>query len=85
MLVDNEDRAVAVQKAKAKLAAVPDLAGFFGVYALNGPCCANAVKSAGKTGKGWSTAPACGSVSVQPTRSPILFNGLPRFEKVSTI
>lgn len=50
-LVDNEDRAVAVQKAKAKLAAVPDLAGFFGVYALNGPCCANAVKSAGKTGK----------------------------------
>ncbi len=51
VLVDNEDRAVAVQKAKAKLAAVPDLAGFFGVYALNGPCCANAVKSAGKTGK----------------------------------
>lgn len=51
ILVDNEDRAVAEQKAKAKIAATPDLAAFFGVYAINGPACANAVKSAGKTGK----------------------------------
>jgi len=51
VLVDNEDRAVAEQKAKAKIAAEPDLAAFFGVYALNGPACANAVKSAGKQGK----------------------------------
>ncbi len=51
ILVDNEDRAVAEQKAKAKIAAEPDLAAFFGVYALNGPACANAVKSAGKQGK----------------------------------
>lgn len=50
-LVDNEDRAVAIQKAKAKLAATPDLAGFFGVYALNGPACAIATQSAGRTGK----------------------------------
>lgn len=51
ILVDNEDRAVAQQKAQAKIAATPDLAAFFGVYALNGPCCANAVESARKTGK----------------------------------
>ncbi|BCW98961.1 MAG: sugar ABC transporter substrate-binding protein [Armatimonadota bacterium] len=51
ILVDNEDRAVAEQKAKAKIAAEPDLAAFFGVYALNGPACANAVKGAGKQGK----------------------------------
>ncbi|MEI6915265.1 MAG: sugar-binding protein [Armatimonadota bacterium] len=50
-LVDNEDRAIAEQKAKAKIAATPDLAAFFGVYAINGPACANAVKSAGLTGK----------------------------------
>jgi len=48
VLVDNEDRAVAEQKAKAKMAAVPDLTAFFGVYALNGPACANAVKAAAK-------------------------------------
>jgi len=51
ILVDNEDRATAIQKAKAKIAATPDLAAFYGVYALNGPCAANAVESAGKTGK----------------------------------
>ncbi|MCC6483951.1 MAG: sugar-binding protein [Armatimonadetes bacterium] len=51
VLVDNEDRAVAIQKAKAKLAATPDLAAFFGVYALNGPSCAIATESAGRTGK----------------------------------
>lgn len=50
-LVDNEDRAVAEQKAKAKIAATPDLTAFFGIYALNGPACANAVKAAGKQGK----------------------------------
>lgn len=48
ILVDNEDRAVAEQKAKAKIAAEPGLSAFFGVYALNGPACANAVKAAGR-------------------------------------
>lgn len=51
ILVDNEDRASAVQKAKAKLAAEPDISAFYGVYALNGPACATAVESAGKTGQ----------------------------------
>ncbi|MFN4180945.1 MAG: substrate-binding domain-containing protein, partial [Armatimonadota bacterium] len=29
----------------------PDLSGFYGVYAFNGPACAQAVKMAGKIGK----------------------------------
>jgi ribose transport system substrate-binding protein len=51
ILVDNEDTAKAVELAETALLNNPDLAGFFGVYAFNGPSAAKAVKSAGKKGK----------------------------------
>ena len=51
VLVDNEDTAKAVELAETALLNNPDLAGFFGVYAFNGPSAAKAVKSAGKAGK----------------------------------
>ncbi|MBM3211468.1 substrate-binding domain-containing protein [Candidatus Poribacteria bacterium] len=51
ILVDNEDTAKAVDLAETALLNNPDLAGFFGVYAFNGPSAAKAVKSAGKQGK----------------------------------
>ncbi|MFA0767980.1 MAG: hypothetical protein OXFUSZZB_001308 [Candidatus Fervidibacter sp.] len=50
-LNDNEDRAKALANAQAALQRHPDLSGFFGVYAFNGPACAQAVKMAGKVGK----------------------------------
>lgn len=51
ILVDNEDTAKAVELAETALLNNPDLTGFFGVYAFNGPSAAKAVKSAGKVGK----------------------------------
>ncbi len=48
---DNEDRAKALANAQAALQRYPDLAGFYGVYAFNGPACAQAVKMMGKAGK----------------------------------
>ncbi|GBC99187.1 D-allose-binding periplasmic protein [bacterium HR17] len=48
---DNEDRAKALANAQAALQRYPDLAGFFGVYAFNGPACAQAVKMMGRAGK----------------------------------
>lgn len=51
VLVDNEDTAKAVELASTALLNNPDLAGFFGVYAFNGPSAAKAVKSANKAGK----------------------------------
>jgi ribose transport system substrate-binding protein len=51
ILVDNEDTAKAVELAETALLNNADLAGFFGVYAFNGPSAAKAVKSAGKKGK----------------------------------
>ena len=51
ILVDYEDTAKAVELAETALLNNPDLAGFFGVYAFNGPSAAKAVKSAGKKGK----------------------------------
>lgn len=51
ILVDNEDTAKAVELAETALLNTPDLAGFFGVYAFNGPSAAKAVKSTNKQGK----------------------------------
>jgi ribose transport system substrate-binding protein len=51
ILVDYEDTAKAVELAETALLNNPDLDGFFGVYAFNGPSAAKAVKSAGKAGK----------------------------------
>jgi ribose transport system substrate-binding protein len=51
VLVDNEDTAKAVDLAETALLNNPDLSGFFGVYAFNGPSAAKAVKAAGKAGK----------------------------------
>lgn len=48
---DREDRASALSNAQAALQKYPDLKGFYGVYAFNGPACAEAVKMAGKAGK----------------------------------
>jgi len=48
---DGEDKAKALANAQAALQKYPDLAGFYGVYAFNGPACAQAVKMAGKVGK----------------------------------
>ncbi len=48
---DGEDKAKALANAQAALQKYPDLAGFYGVYAINGPACAQAVKMAGKAGK----------------------------------
>lgn len=48
---DGEDKAKALANAQAALQKYPDLSGFYGVYAFNGPACAQAVKMAGKAGK----------------------------------
>lgn len=48
---DGEDKAKALANAQAALQRYPDLAGFYGVYAFNGPACAQAVKMAGKANK----------------------------------
>ena len=50
-LCDGEDASKAVSQAEAALSAHPDLDAFYGVYALNGPAAAKAVKAAGKAGK----------------------------------
>ncbi len=46
--VDQEDAQVANAHSEAILAANPDLAGFYGVYAYNGPAQARALQAAGK-------------------------------------
>jgi ribose transport system substrate-binding protein len=51
ILNDEEDGARALSLAESALNAHPDLDGFFGVYAYNGPSQALAVKNAGKVGK----------------------------------
>lgn len=51
VLCDYEDVAKAVELAETALLNNPDLSGFFGVYAFNGPSAAKAVKSAGRVGK----------------------------------
>ncbi|HID07012.1 MAG TPA: sugar ABC transporter substrate-binding protein [Armatimonadetes bacterium] len=48
---DGEDKAKATQLAQMALLKYPDLTAFYGVYAINGPAAANAVKTAGKVGK----------------------------------
>ncbi len=48
---DGEDKAKALANAQAALQKYPDLSGFYGVYAINGPACAQAVKMAGKVGE----------------------------------
>lgn len=51
VLNDGEDKAKALANAQVALQKYPDLSGFFGVYAFNGPACAQAVKMAGKGGE----------------------------------
>jgi ribose transport system substrate-binding protein len=51
ILCDNEETSKAVELAETALLNNPDLNGFFGVYAFNGPSAAKAVKSAGRTGQ----------------------------------
>ncbi len=51
ILCDYEDGAKAVELAETALLDNPDLAGFFGVYAYNGPAAGRVIKSAGKVGK----------------------------------
>ncbi|MBP8718941.1 MAG: sugar-binding protein [Candidatus Atribacteria bacterium] len=51
ILCDYEDTSKAVELAETALMDHPDLAGFFGVYAFNGPAAGKAVQSAGKVGK----------------------------------
>jgi ribose transport system substrate-binding protein len=46
--VDGEDAQVANAHSEAILASIPDLAGFYGVYAYNAPAEARAVQAAGK-------------------------------------
>lgn len=46
-----EDQSKAVANAEAALAAHPDLSGFYGVYAFDGPAAALAVERANKAGK----------------------------------
>ncbi|MCS7263223.1 MAG: sugar-binding protein [Armatimonadetes bacterium] len=48
---DGEDKAKALANAQAAMQKYPDLDGFYGVYAINGPACAQAIKMAGKVGK----------------------------------
>ncbi len=48
---DKEDSATALELANSMLAANPDLAGAFGVYAYNGPAWAKAVKEQGLAGE----------------------------------
>jgi ribose transport system substrate-binding protein len=50
-LCDFEDTGRAVTLAEQALLTYPDLRGFFGVYAFNGPAAAKAVKSANKVGQ----------------------------------
>ena len=50
-IVDSEDSAAAVNLAKAALVRYDDVNGFFGVYAINGPAAATAVKAAKKVGE----------------------------------
>ncbi len=50
-LCDFEDTGRAVTLAEQALLTYPDLRGFFGVYAFNGPAAAKAIKSAGKVGQ----------------------------------
>ena len=47
---DREDVAAALQMADSLIAANPDLAGAFGVYAVDGPAWATAIKAAGSVG-----------------------------------
>lgn len=49
-LNDKEDSATALQLANSAIAANPDMAGAFGVYAYNGPAWATAIKEAKKVG-----------------------------------
>lgn len=51
VLCDYEDTAKSLELAETALLDRPDLAGFFGVYAFNGPAAGKAVKAAGKVGK----------------------------------
>jgi len=51
LAADKEDGAVALNAAQAALQTYPDLSAFYGVYAINGPACANAVQGANKVGK----------------------------------
>ncbi len=48
---DNEDSALAVSQAKQAIVAHPDINAIYGVYAINGPAAASAVKAANKVGK----------------------------------
>ncbi len=50
-LNDNEDTSKAYSLAESALLTYPDLNGFFGVYAFNGPAAAKAVKAARKAGR----------------------------------
>jgi ribose transport system substrate-binding protein len=50
-ICDYEDQSKAVGSAEAALSAHPDLAGFYGVYAFDGPAAALAVERANKSGK----------------------------------
>lgn len=50
-ICDYEDQSKAVANAEAALSAHPDLSGFYGVYAFNGPAAALAVERANKVGK----------------------------------
>ncbi len=48
---DGEDKTKALANAQAALQKHPDLSGFYGVYAFNGPACAQAVKMAKRASK----------------------------------
>lgn len=48
---DKEDPAIALQLANSIIAAHPDLAGAFGIYAYNGPIWATAIKEADAVGR----------------------------------
>ncbi|MGB9607235.1 MAG: sugar-binding protein [bacterium] len=50
-ICDYEDQSKAVAGAEAALSAHPDLSGFYGVYAFDGPAAALAVERANKAGK----------------------------------
>ncbi len=50
-LCDFEDTGRAVTLVEQALLTYPDLKGFFGVYAINGPAAAKAIKTAGKVGE----------------------------------
>jgi len=50
-LNDGEDMDKAISDAIATLQTHPDLAGFYGVYAINGPAAATAIEKAGKAGR----------------------------------